>query len=161
MRACLAARHRWMGALAFWPVLSFVLMLAILPSTAQSGSEKLTISTQSGEFPFSVEVMRSESEREKGLMFRRYLPADRGMLFDFKVEQPVMMWMKNTFLPLDMIFITRNGVVKTVVENAEPLSERIIPSGGNVFAVLEVNAGTAAKIGVKAGDRVAHPIFDK
>jgi uncharacterized membrane protein (UPF0127 family) len=161
MRACLAARHRWMGALAFWPVLSLVLMLAILPSTAQSGSEKLTISTQSGEFPFSVEVMRSESEREKGLMFRRYLPADRGMLFDFKVEQPVMMWMKNTFLPLDMIFITRNGVVKTVVENAEPLSERIIPSGGNVFAVLEVNAGTAAKIGVKAGDRVAHPIFDK
>jgi uncharacterized protein len=161
MRACLAAFRQGTGALAFWPVLSLILTLAILPSNAQSGSEKLTISTQTGVFPFSVEVMRSESEREKGLMFRRYLPADRGMLFDFKVEAPVMMWMKNTFLPLDMIFITRNGVVKTVVENAEPMSERIIPSGGNVFAVLEVNAGTAAKIGVKAGDRVAHPIFDK
>jgi uncharacterized protein len=161
MRAWLAVCRRWTGALAFWPVLSLVLILAILPGDAQSGSEKLTISTQTGEFPFSVEVMRNEAEREKGLMFRRYLPADRGMLFDFKVEAPVMMWMKNTFLPLDMIFITRNGVVKTVVENAEPMSERIIPSGGNVYAVLEVNAGTATKIGVKAGDRVAHPIFNK
>jgi uncharacterized protein len=161
MRACIAVYRRRTGVLAFWPVLSLILLLAILPNSAQSGSEKLTISTQTGVFPFSVEVMRSEPEREKGLMFRRYLPADRGMLFDFKVEAPVMMWMKNTYLPLDMIFITRNGVVKTVVENAEPMSEQIIPSGGNVFAVLEVNAGTAAKIGVKAGDRVAHPIFDK
>jgi uncharacterized membrane protein (UPF0127 family) len=161
MRACLSSGRRPTRTIAFLPAVLLLLMLAALPAVAQNGAEKLTISTKTGVFPFAVEVMRSESEREKGLMFRRYLPADRGMLFDFKVEEPVMMWMKNTFLPLDMIFITRNGVVKTIVENAEPMSETIIPSGGNVFAVLEVNAGTAARIGVKAGDHVAHPIFDK
>jgi uncharacterized membrane protein (UPF0127 family) len=87
------------------------------------------------------------------------MPADRGMLFDFKTEQPVMMWMKNTYLPLDMIFISRDGHVSHVAENAEPLSERIISSNGAVYAVLEVNAGTAAKLGIKPGDRVEHVLF--
>jgi uncharacterized protein len=162
MRAHLHDSRRSIGFTAILTaMLLTVAMLMALPSFAQSGAEKLTILTKAGAFPFSVEVMRNEAEREKGLMFRRYLPPDRGMLFDFKVEAPVMMWMKNTFLPLDMIFITRNGVVKNVVQNAEPMSETIIPSGGDVFAVLEVNAGTAARIGVRTGDRVEHPIFAK
>ena len=76
-----------------------------------AGLEPLEIVTATGRHAFSVEVMRTEAEREKGLMFRRFMPADRGMLFDFKTEQTVMMWMKNTYLPLDMIFTSRNGTV--------------------------------------------------
>ena len=90
----------------------------------QAGIEKLEIVTANGPHEFSVEVMRSEPQRERGLMFRRYLPQNRGMLFDFGVERPVMMWMKNTYLPLDMIFIGRNGKVVGLAENAEPLSTK-------------------------------------
>ena len=135
------------------------------PARAQAAAETaalepLQIVSAAGEKrAFQVEVMRNDAERAKGLMFRRFLPADRGMLFDFKTEQPVMMWMKNTYLPLDMIFIARNGLVTYVAENAEPLSERIISSNGPVYSVLEVNAGTAARLGIKPGDRVMHPLF--
>jgi uncharacterized membrane protein (UPF0127 family) len=127
----------------------------------QAGVEKLEIITATGPHEFSVEVMRNGPQRERGLMFRRYLPQDRGMLFDFGVERPVMMWMKNTYLPLDMIFIGRTGKVVGLVENAEPLSEKIIPSGAPAYSVLEVNAGTAARIGLKIGDSVRHPLFGK
>lgn len=125
------------------------------------GLEPLEIVTASGTHRFSVEVMRTEPQREQGLMFRRYLPQDRGMLFDFKTERRIMMWMKNTFLPLDMIFIERAGTVVGVAENTEPLSERIIPSGAPAYGVLEVNSGTAARIGLKVGDKVHHPLFGK
>ena len=106
-----------------------------------------------------VEVMRDEAGRERGLMFRRYLPADRGMLFDFGMEHSVLMWMKNTYIPLDMIFFSRAGVVTHIAENAEPLSEAIISSEGPAYGVLEVNAGYARKIGLKIGDLVRHPMF--
>ena len=127
----------------------------------QGNLERLEIVTASGTHEFSVEVMRSEPQRERGLMFRRFLPQERGMLFDFATERPVMMWMKNTYLPLDMIFIGRAGKVVGLAENTEPLSEKIIPSGAPAYGVLEVNAGTAARIGLKIGDSVRHPLFDK
>ena len=92
-------------------------------------------------------------------MYRRFMPADRGMLFDFKREAPVMFWMKNTYIPLDMIFISRAGVVTAVAANAEPLSERLIPSGAPCYGVLELNGGAAASIGVRPGDKIRHPIF--
>jgi len=126
-----------------------------------AGIEKLEIVTASGTHEFYVEVMRTEAQRERGLMFRRYLPQNRGMLFDFGVERPVMMWMKNTFLPLDMIFIGRSGKVVGIAENAEPLSEKIIPSGAPAYGVLEVNAGVAAQLGLKIGDSVHHPLFER
>ena len=129
------------------------------PEPAQSGLESLTFVTSTGTHPFSVEVMRTPEQLERGLMFRRYMPPDRGMLFDFLVEQPVMMWMKNTYISLDMVFITRSGVVASVAKNAEPLSERIIPSGAPVYAVVELNAGTADRIGLKTGDRVSQAMF--
>ncbi len=106
-----------------------------------------------------VEVMRDEAGREQGLMNRRYLPADRGMLFEFGMEHPVLMWMKNTYIPLDMIFISRAGVITHIAENAEPLSEAIISSEGPVYAVLEVNGGLSRKIGLKKGDIVRHTAF--
>jgi uncharacterized membrane protein (UPF0127 family) len=128
------------------------------PAAAQT-LDKLEIVTSSGVHAFSVELARNDAEREKGLMYRRFMPADRGMLFDFKREEPVMFWMKNTYIPLDMIFISRAGAVTNIAADAEPLSEQLIPSGGPCYAVLEVNAGVAASIGLKPGDRIRHPIF--
>ena len=123
--------------------------------------EQLVIVTSSGPHPFLVEVMRSETERERGLMFRRSLPENRGMLFDFETERLVEMWMKNTFVPLDMVFISRAGKGVGLAENTEPLSERIISSGAPAAGVLEINAGVAAKIGLRVGDLVRHPLFSK
>src|SRR3984893_9523962 len=135
--------------------------LAIDASPLQGNLERLEIITATGAHEFSVEVMRSGPQRERGLMFRRFLPQERGMLFDFATERPVMMWMKNTYLPLDMIFIGRAGKVVGLADNTEPLSEKIIPSGAPAYAVLEVTAGTAARIGLRIGDSVRHPLFDK
>jgi len=122
-------------------------------------TEPLTIVTASGAHRFAVEVMRSDAQRELGLMYRRSLAADRGMLFAFGTVQPVMMWMKNTYIPLDMIFMDKTGHVASIVANARPLSEQILTSGVPVYSVLEVNAGTAAKIGLKLGDSVQNELF--
>ena len=132
--------------------------LAAAPARAQT-LDKLEIVTSSGAHAFSVELANTEAERERGLMYRRFMPPDRGMLFDFKREEPVMFWMKNTYIPLDMIFISHAGKIVSIVANAEPLSERNIPSGGPCYGVLEVNGGVAASIGAKVGDTVKHPIF--
>ncbi|MBO0733767.1 MAG: DUF192 domain-containing protein [Methylocapsa sp.] len=130
-------------------------------SQPRASLEKLEIVTASGTHAFSVEVMRTGPARERGLMFRRFLAPDRGMLFDFEVERPVMMWMKNTYLPLDMIFLDHSGRVVALAENTVPQSEKIIPSGAPAYGVLEVNAGTAARIGLKIGDFARHPMFAK
>jgi uncharacterized protein len=158
LSAILAALLLAIVGLAPASFLSAVPALAQAPPAA-GGLEPLDFVTASGTQHFSVEVMRTPEELERGLMFRRYLPPDRGMLFDFKVEQPVMMWMKNTYLPLDMVFISRSGLVASIAKNAEPLSERIIPSGAPVYAVVELNAGTADRIGLKPGDRVVQALF--
>ena len=148
--------NRLRFAVLLLPMLGFVTV-----AQAQTAPERLAIVTATGSHPFTVEVMRTDPEREKGLMYRRFMPAARGMLFDFKQVEPGMMWMKNTYIPLDMVFIGPDGRVVSTAENAEPLSERIIPSGGAVLGVLEVNAGTLAKIAVKPGDRVENAMFPK
>lgn len=125
------------------------------------GLETLTIESANGPHAFQVETMRTAEEKQRGLMFRRHLPEDRGMLFDFGKPQPVSMWMKNTYIPLDMLFIGADGKVISIAENAEPMSEAIIPSGGDAIGVLEINGGLAARLGMKPGDRVRHPIFPK
>ncbi|MCJ2121986.1 DUF192 domain-containing protein [Methylobacterium sp. J-077] len=122
-------------------------------------TEPLSIVTKAGPKRFEVEVMRDDAGRSRGLMFRRHMAADHGMLFDFERTEPVTMWMKNTYLPLDMVFIRPDGVVSRIAADTEPLSTAIIPSGSPVSAVLELNAGTAAKLGIQAGDRVEHPLF--
>jgi len=154
------------GVLAFLGLCASLVFLCPSPAAPAVGAprpqgrlETLEIVTASGTHEFAVEVMRSEPQRERGLMFRRFLPRGRGMLFDFEIERPVMMWMKNTFLPLDMIFIGRAGKVVGLAENTEPLSEKIISSGAPAYAVLEVNAGTAARIDLRIGDSVHHPLF--
>jgi uncharacterized protein len=109
--------------------------------------------TASGRHEFAVEIMRTPCELQQGLMFRRSLASDRGIVFEFPRDEIASMWMKNTYIPLDMIFVA-NGKVVSVAENAVPLSERVIFSSQAASRVIEVNAGTAARISLRAGDRV-------
>ncbi|PDT55162.1 MULTISPECIES: DUF192 domain-containing protein [Sinorhizobium] len=101
-----------------------------------------------------VELAIDPEQREQGLMHRRQLAADHGMLFDFGETRRVMMWMRNTYLPLDMLFIVADGTVATIHENAVPLSEAIIDSKEPVAFVLELNAGTVKRLGIRPGDRI-------
>jgi uncharacterized membrane protein (UPF0127 family) len=136
------------------------LALLLISSGAQAQNfEPLTVVTASGRHAFEVEVARDDATRAQGLMYRRSLGADRGMLFDFKRVEPVSMWMQNTYVSLDMLFIRPDGTIARVAQNTEPLSTRTIPSGEPVLAVLEVVAGTAARLGIKSGDKVEHPLF--
>jgi len=121
---------------------------------------KLTISSDRGNFVFTVEVANTWMLRRRGLQNRRTLPRDAGMLFDFRKPQMVSMWMKDTFLSLDMIFIDADGIIFSIAENTEPLSLNAIGSGAPVLTVLEVNAGTVARLGIRPGDRVHHPMFE-
>jgi uncharacterized membrane protein (UPF0127 family) len=142
-------------------VAAFALMAFATLAYAQA-LEALSIATQGGQKQsFKVEVARNDADRAQGLMYRRAMPADQGMLFDFAKVGPVSMWMQNTYLPLDMLFIRPDGTIARIAANTEPLSTRTIPSGEPVLAVLELNAGTAARLGIKAGDRIEHPLFKR
>jgi uncharacterized membrane protein (UPF0127 family) len=141
-------------------LIAFTFAALSLPlSAATTGT--LEIASKTGVHSFTVEVVATDEERARGLMYRRELPEGRGMLFDFKSEQPVSFWMKNTLIPLDMIFIRADGRILSIAENTEPLSERLVPSGGPVLGVLEVIGGTAKKLGIAPGDRVSYPIFSR
>jgi uncharacterized protein len=144
-----------------WAALACVLFLAASAGApARAGElDSLEIITSTGRHAFQVEIANNDASREHGLMDRRYMAPDHGMLFEFDREEPVAFWMKNTYIPLDMIFIARSGVVTHIAANAEPLSERVIPSGGPSVAVLELDGGIAASIGLKVGDKVRHPFF--
>ena len=141
--------------------IAFILFgLAVATSPVRpAGKQTLEIATKSGVHVFAVEVADNDAERAKGLMYRKELPEGQGMLFDFHREQEVSFWMQNTYIPLDMIFIRGDGSILRIAENTEPLSTRLIPSGGPVRAVLEVIGGTTRKLGIGPGDRVASPIF--
>lgn len=136
-----------------------IFLLMAFPTARGAEQQTLEIASKTGVHVFSVELAVTDEERARGLMFRRSVPEYYGMLFDFKREQEVQMWMKNTFVSLDMIFIQGDGRIRSIAENTETESERIIPSRGPVRAVLEVAAGTARKLGIQPGDRVATPIL--
>jgi uncharacterized membrane protein (UPF0127 family) len=134
--------------------------LVAWPPMARSAEQQiLEIASKTGVHVFSVDLAVTDEERSRGLMFRRSVPESYGMLFDFKRDQEVTMWMRNTYVSLDMIFIQSDGRIRRIAENTETESDKIIPSGGQVRAVLEVAAGTARKLGIEPGDRVATPIF--
>jgi uncharacterized membrane protein (UPF0127 family) len=151
----MAARLR---AAVLFAALAFGTLFAHTPADA-AGEATLEIVSKSGVHAFSVELATNDAERSRGLMFRKELPEGHGMLFDFESDRPVAFWMHNTLISLDMIFITGDGRILRIAENTEPLSDRLVPSGGPVRAVLEVIAGTARKLGIKAGDRVAGAFF--
>jgi uncharacterized membrane protein (UPF0127 family) len=159
MRYRVPVMSRWFLVLLSAFVMSVSADL-IRPSIATE-QQTLEIASKSGVHVFSVELAVTDEERERGLMFRKQLPEGQGMLFDFKREQEVSMWMENTYVPLDMIFIRKDGRILRIAENTEPLSRAIISSRGQVLAVLEVLGGTANKLGIAAGDRVGAPMFAK
>jgi len=122
-------------------------------------TSELTIESGGKRHKFTIEMADTDERRTLGLMYRTTMAADAGMLFDFKVDRPVTMWMRNTRIPLDMLFITRDGRVLNIAQRTVPFTEHSIPSDGPVRAVLELNGGTAERLGLKAGDRVIHPMF--
>jgi uncharacterized membrane protein (UPF0127 family) len=145
----------------FLTLLSLVIVsvTGLTEPTPAAEQQTIEIASKNGVHVFVVELAVTDQERERGLMFRKQLPEGRGMLFDFKREQEVPMWMENTYIPLDMIFIRRDGRIWRIAENTKPLSREIIPSEGPVLAVLEVIGGTAKKLGIAPGDRVGAPMF--
>ena len=119
----------------------------------------LVVVTAGREIKFEVELALNDAERSRGLMFREKLGPYDGMLFDFYQDAPVSFWMKNTLIPLDMVFIAADGTIRHVHANAVPLSTDAIPSQFPVRAVLEINGGSARLLGIKPGDKVKHAIF--
>ncbi|MEO5375288.1 MAG: DUF192 domain-containing protein [Alphaproteobacteria bacterium] len=132
------------------------------PRAAESAPAALVIRTAAGaSHPFRVEVVASPEDRARGLMYRPGLAADAGMLFDFGEVQPVAMWMKNTLIPLDMLFIAADGRVVSIAERTVPHSLEPVGPAEPVRSVLEVPGGTAARLGIRAGDRIEHPLFSR
>ena len=121
--------------------------------------EILTLVTAAGERKIDIEVARSGDEQARGLMFRTSLPDTSGMLFPYAPPRELTMWMKNTYIPLDMVFIRPDGVIHRIEVRTEPLSEAVISSGGPMAAVLELAGGAAERLGLKPGDRVVHSHF--
>ncbi len=144
----------------------FIVIAAVVASVAQTPSGMpliaLTIQGKDGaaKADFTVELAETPEHRAKGLMFRTELADNRGMLFDFKETRSVSMWMKNTPLSLDMIFTDDKGTVLYIARNTVPFSEDIITPGMPVYAVLEVKAGTALRLGIEPGDRLVTPVFN-
>lgn len=110
-----------------------------------------------GKVRFTVDVADEPTERAQGLMFVEDMPSSRGMLFAYNSAQPVAFWMKNTLIPLDMIFADEHGVVQKVHENAIPGDLTAIEGGGMIQYVLEINGGLAAQMGITAGTELRHP----
>jgi uncharacterized membrane protein (UPF0127 family) len=131
------------------------------PLEAKMRQDRLWLLTGPGqETPIDVEIAEAPKEKQLGLMFRTDLPEGTGMLFPYGEPQELTMWMHNTYIPLDMVFIRADGVVHRIEKRAEPLSDRVIPSEGPVSAVLELPAGATDRLGLKPGDRVRHPYFE-
>jgi uncharacterized membrane protein (UPF0127 family) len=124
--------------------------------------QPLEISTSKGPAKFMVEFADTEKTREYGLMCRKLVAPDRGMLFDFKGPvDNVAFWMRNTLIPLDIIYIRPDGTVLSIARNVPPLNESPVPAGGRIRAVLELASGRAAQLGILPGDRIVHRIFPR
>ena len=140
------------------------LFLAICLGSSLSASQRCTdgsvlIVGKFGEARFTVELADEPEERSRGLMHRESMARSAGMLFVYEHPQPAAFWMKNTLIPLDMIFTDSTGRIVHIHENAIPHDETPIPGGNDVFAVLEINGGLSAKFGIKTGDTLVHRAF--
>lgn len=145
---------------------AFMALFLCLASVAGAGekfdTQPLTIVTKNGKsHAFTVELAVTPRQREQGLMNRREMAPDHGMLFAFGETRQVFMWMKNTYLPLDMLFIGKDGKVRSIKENARPLDESIIDSKGPIDYVLELNGGTVKRLGIRTGNRVQNALMEK
>ncbi|HJU15552.1 MAG TPA: DUF192 domain-containing protein [Stellaceae bacterium] len=122
-------------------------------------SAPLVIVTATGRHRFRVEVAKTPAQMEQGLMFRRRLAPDSGMLFEFDAPTVARMWMHNTLIPLDMLFVDGSGRIVNIAANATPMSDAVIAAAAPVRAVVELPGGTAARLDAKPGDRVLSPFF--
>lgn len=154
-----------MRNLAFAAFAALLLAFAAAAAAAQTtgvefGQSSLVIVSGGERHEFQVEMAVTPEQRTQGLMFRRTLAPDAGMLFDFGPRpQRAMMWMRNTYIPLDMLFIAEDGRVESIAERTIPLSLETVSSGGPVRGVLELNGGTVSRLGIAPGDLVEHPMF--
>ena len=140
-------------------IVSLFLMYNLGEVSASMKSELSIITSNGSKHNFLVEVARTEEEKKIGLMFRKTLAKNAGMLFLYKREALRLMWMKNTFIPLDILFIDKNGVIKRVVKRSIPHSLATISSRQSVLAVLELRGGITSSLEIKKGDRIEHPAF--
>lgn len=134
-------------------------MSAATNARAELKRDQLTLVTGAGSHVIEIEVAETAEQKALGLMFRRSLAPNAGMLFPYGEPQELTMWMKNTYISLDMVFIRADGTVHHIAEGTEPFSETVISSRGDVTAVLELIAGSAARLGLKSGDKVLHAHF--
>ncbi len=145
--------------------LAALLLVGTLPvarSTAQSAGprEEIVVTTDAGAHEFEVEIADDIRERALGLMFRRAMADDEGMLFDFRAEEPASFWMRNTYISLDMLFIKADGTIESIAERTTPLSDKSVLSKGPVRFVLEINGGLSDTLGIAPGDKVSGPALD-
>ena len=140
-------------------LLSFALVIGSAAAAAALPTVTISVATAKGSTSFKVEVAGDHASQEKGLMFRKTMAANAGMLFDFHTTVMTTFWMKNTILPLDIIFIRSDGTISSIAGNAVPFSEAPIPSSEPIRAVLEINGGRAGALGIEPGDKVRGAIF--
>jgi uncharacterized membrane protein (UPF0127 family) len=133
--------------------------IAACSDQSNSTERQLTLRTASGDSVIAIEIAETDAQKSLGLMYRTSVPQMTGMLFPYGSPQEITMWMRNTYVSLDMVFIRADGVVHRIEAHTEPLSERIIASQGPVTAVLELAAGEAERLKLRPGDRVLHPAF--
>ncbi len=138
-----------------------ITMLVLSAGTAMAtcSADRVTIIGDFGQAPFSVTVADDPAERSQGLMFVETMPTMTGMLFAYEEPQSASFWMRNTLIPLDMLFADPAGRILTIHENAVPLDETSIPGGDGVKYVLEINGGLASRLGIAVGDVMQHPSF--
>lgn len=151
-----------MRRLFFWLALVPAL-LAMSGAVAQEPvpfeRAELTIETADGARRFVVELALNSQQKSRGLMFRREMASDAGMLFVYERPQVITMWMRNTFIPLDMLFIAADGRIAHIAPRTVPRSDKTISSRARVLGVLELNGGAARRFGISVGDRVVYPAF--
>jgi len=143
--------------------MSFIICLILAKNVNAQASfpvSELSIQTKQSSYDFQIELALDDSHREYGLMFRTELPEMNGMLFIYDQKRALSMWMKNTYISLDILFIDENGKIIRIAESCQPRSLSIIRSGGEAKAVLEFNGGLTKKLGIEVGDQINYPIFE-
>jgi uncharacterized membrane protein (UPF0127 family) len=138
-----------------------LLLCSAVVGHAACQQDRVSLRGDWGEAQFSVEIMDDPQERARGMMFREHLPASSGMLFIYERPQRVSFWMKNTLIPLDMIFVDQRGEVQRIKHEAQPGDLTSVPGGDNILVVLEINGGLSRRLGIGPGSQMRHPVFSE
>ena len=151
---------RMLGGVVLATLLIYFWSMTSMLAAPVFEKQPLAFLISSGSHQITVEIADTTHKRSVGLMFRRSLGEDEGMIFVHDTSGPVGMWMKNTYISLDMFFVRADGVIHRIEKNTQPFSEANIGSEGDVLAVIEMIAGSADRLGIKPGDKVDYPAFE-